>query len=289
MFERGCLYIDQSLSKPVRKKFEDVLNIKANTSIRDVVTLFFTKKEVYGKRYLPIPKIIKNTIVSFSKYSQQGGNTFGCIDEDRRRKILTYELNDHTTQKKLVVKVAKEETMSNAYGIEAEIYESLHDHCDLKKCGDVVEFIGNGKVDGGKIEINTNQITPQPPWAEVLNGNNYLVLENTVDYVDFSAFIKSKYNKNHSLCIQVFNKIMKVIKKKNTSYGFFHGDLHSSNVKVRVGESSSSVCISVKLFDFDYSAIIPSNGSKNIISPNILKYNLTDNKDQKIFTQAPPI
>jgi hypothetical protein len=283
VFERGCWYIDQSLSKPVRKKFEDVLNIKANTSIRDVVTLFFTKKEVYGKRYLPIPKIIKNTIVSFSKYSQKGGNTFGCMNEDLRRKILTYELNVHETQKKLVVKVAKEKTMSLAYGIEAEIYKSLHKHCDLKKCGDVVEFIGNGTVDGGKIKINNTDITPQPPWAEVLNGKNYLVLENTVDYVDFSAFIKS--NKKHSLCIQVFNKIMRVIKEKNTSYGFFHGDLHSSNVKVRVGECSSSVCISVKLFDFDYSAIIPNGSKNNIISPNILKYNLTDNKNQKIFIE----
>jgi hypothetical protein len=307
IFDRGCMYMDENMSQPVNKHFYEVLKCK---NIKDVVDVFFTKEEIRNKPNLRLPKLLK-TLKSYK--GQRGGNngTVKYLSSDERRNVLTYEYkdeNDPVNEKRsFVIKIAKDDHYSCAYKDESKIYEIL---CKwngikcIKTHNDVIRYYGSGEVQkneqNGSIYISINQkdIILNNMKDELI-GKHYLVLENTdtQEFMDFSEYLKNNNNDN---CVIVFNKIMQTIKKKKDDYGFFHGDLHADNVKVKAIEQNNDDSysfnnvnnvnnaiqeehIKIKLFDFDFSGFLPTDGGLGKISRNILIYKLTHDNN-KLFT-----
>ena len=60
IFDRGCMYKDETMSQPVVTPFNEVLKMKATTNIKDIVNLFFTQKEIRKRSKLRYPKLLKN-------------------------------------------------------------------------------------------------------------------------------------------------------------------------------------------------------------------------------------
>jgi hypothetical protein len=285
IFDRGCMYKDETMSQPVVTPFNEVLKMKATTNIKDIVNLFFTQKEIRKRSKLRYPKLLKN----FKSYvGHRGGNNGSVryLSSDERRNVLTYEYNEigKTEQPSYVIKIAKNDHYSCAYKDESRIYENLcnwdTDLCHVSD-DDVITYYGSGEVEkdlDGAIFINIqkNKIILNNVRDELI-GKHYLVLENTnkQDFMDFSEYIKNNNNIN---CIIVFDKIIQTIKQKKKQYGFFHGDLHADNVKVDNKKN-------IKLFDFDFSGIINPEKSKSIISRNILIYNLKK-QENKLFLDS---
>ena len=307
IFDRGCMYMDEKMSQPVNKRFNEVLKY---TNIKDVVDVFFTKEQILRNNpNLRLPKLLK-TLRSYEGQRQRGGNsgTVKYLSSDERRNVLTYEYKEQIEQKSFVIKIAKDDHYSCAYKDESKIYEILcmwngMECTNIKKHNDVIRYYGSGEVqkneqNGIYISINQKDIILNNMKDELI-GKHYLVLENTdtQEFVDFSEYLKTNNNEN---CVIVFNKIMQTIKKKKDYYGFFHGDLHADNVKVKAIEQNNDDSysfnnvnnaiqeehIEIKLFDFDFSGFLPTDGGgggSGKISRNILIYKLTHDNN-KLFT-----
>ena len=300
IFDRGCLFLDGSTTHPVIKPFQEVLKIHPSTNIADIIHLFFTKKQIRKKGDLPYPKIIKN-----AKSYQRGGE--GGLSplsiSNSRRNIYEYKLSNPKSS--YIVKLAKHNIYSCAYKDEAEIYKKMcnvNNRCDSSN-GDVVKYIDSGIVSSNennytiKINIDNKDNNISLPVNPEIKDMQYLVLENTdkLFFVDFKEYIDQNRSTQTNI-FKVFNEIMRVIKKYNNEFGFFHGDLHTSNVKVKV-DNGNSLNIKVKLFDFDFAGILNPVKSeeptpeKAIISSNIMAYKLTDSKNsnserQEIFKET---
>ena len=281
IFDRGCLFLNGSTTHPIIKPFQEVLKIHPSTNIADIIHLFFTKKQIRKKGDLPYPKIIKN-----AKSYQRGGENLSRLNiSNSRRNIYEYELSDQNSS--YIVKLAKHKIYSCAYKDEAEIYKKLctaNNRCDSSD-GDVVKYIESGVVSSNEnnytIKINDKNISL--PANPEIKDMQYLVLENTdkLDFVDFQKYIQAN-EKNLTNIFKVFNEIMRVIKEYNDAFGFFHGDLHTSNVKVKQDKENGN--IKVKLFDFDFAGLLtPQPPQAAIISSNIMAYKLTDSKGENIF------
>ena len=274
IYDRGCIYIDKTMKYPIIKSYNAVFKISNNVNVKDILNLFYTDKELRKKSVLPRPKIIKN----YNTYLQSGGNSFShLVASDPRRYVLT------NTDNSYVIKIARHKDYTCAYEDEAKIYNELGNNKD-----DVVQMYGSGKITNNtinneKIVINENDFQRLKLQEDEIVNSQYIILENTKDYTDFYDYINDlNYDKKNTIIqvLKVFYKIMETIKKYNNDYGFFHGDLHGHNVKVKV-ESPDN--IKVKLFDFDFAGII--NEKKSIISRNITIYNLKKDT-QPIFSCA---
>lgn len=271
IYDRGCLYKDKTMKYPTIKSYNTVFKISDNVNVKDILNLFYTDKELRKKSVLPRPKIIRN----YKTYQQSGGNRFRhLVASDPRRYVLT------NTDNSYVIKIARHKDYTCAYEDEAKIYDKLGNK------DDIVKKYGSGKIESNlELTINDRKITIQKEELQLTNiieNAQYIILENTMNYgyVDFYDYINNLDNdKNETIVkvFKVFHEIMKTIKKYNTNYGFFHGDLHGHNVKVLVNDSQE---IKVKLFDFDFSGII-KNQSDSTISRNITIYNLK--KDQNLI------
>jgi len=271
IYDRGCLYMDKTMKYPTIKSYSTVFKISDNVNVKDILNLFYTDKELRKRSVLQRPKIIKN----YKTYVQSGGNSFRhLVASDPRRYVLTNTANSY------VIKIARHKDYTCAYEDEAKIYTELQ----KKNTDDVVKMYGSGKIidntiNNEKIIINEQDFEQLQLKSDEIKNAQYIILENTTDYKDFYDYINdlnSDKNKNNTIIqvLKVFHKIMETIKKYNND-GFFHGDLHGHNVKVKVNDSE----INVKLFDFDFSGIINENNS--IISRNITIYNLK--KDQNLI------
>jgi hypothetical protein len=297
IFDRGCMYKDETMSQPVVKPFNEVLKMKATTNIKDIVNLFFTQKEIRKRSELRYPKLLKNVK---SYIGHRGGNEqvrYRYLSSDDRRNVLTYEYKHGNTNSSYVIKIAKTEHYSCAYKDESSIYKHFQtlsgadNGTDSDKGTDIIKYIKSGEVESIldddnrhiiSIDIHNKQIILNNVGNELI-GKHYLVLENTntQNFIDFSEYIKSNNNID---CVKVFNKIMQTIKHKKTAFGFFHGDLHADNVKVR--QNANNV-VDIKLFDFDFSGIISSDPKiPKIISRNMLNYNLKK-QDTVLFRVDP--
>lgn len=274
IYDRGCLYMDKTMKYPIIKSYNAVFKIGNNVNVKDILNLFYTDKELRKKSVLPRPKIIKN----YKTYVQSGGNNFKhLVASDPRRYVLINKANSY------VIKIARHKDYTCAYEDEAKIYD------ELGKKDDVVKMYGSGKItnntinitfDNENIVINENDFQQLNLQKDEIANAQYIILENTNDYKDFYDYINDLNNDKKNTIIQVlkvFHKIMETIKKYNNDLGFFHGDLHGHNVKVKGPDN-----IKVKLFDFDFSGII---NEKSIISRNITIYNLKNNT-QPIFSCA---
>lgn len=292
IFDRGCLFSDGSTTHPVIKPFQEVLKIHPSTNIADIIHLFFTKKQIRKKGDLPYPKIIKNA----KSYQRGGEGGLSPLNiSNSRRNIYDYKLSN--SESSYIVKLAKHKIYSCAYKDEADIYKTMcnaNNRC-ASSDGDVVKYIDSGIVSSNEnnytIKINDEIISLPEISNPEIQDMQYLVLENTdkLGFVDFKEYIEANEN-NRTNIFKVFNEIMCVIKKYNNEFGFFHGDLHTSNVKVKVDKGNGN--IKVKLFDFDFAGILNPLKSqepipeKAIISSNIMAYKLTDSKGENIFQKS---
>lgn len=84
----------------------------------------------------------------------------------------------------------------------------------------------------------------------------YLLLANTFNYCDFENYIEQLFSDHHlkktyflNRIQKTYNNISKVIEYANLNFGYFHGDLHCGNVKVKSDNE-------ILLFDFDFSGHI---------------------------------
>lgn len=262
IYDRGCLYMDKTMKYPIIKPYNAVFKIGDNVNVKDILNLFYTDKELRKRSVLPRPKIIKN----YKLYLQSGGNSFKhLVASDPRRYVLT------NTDNSYVIKIARHNDYTCAYEDEANIYEELGNDKN-----DVVKMYGSGKIsDNLKLRINDKETVirkEELQLNDIIENAQYIILENTKDYEDFYDYINNlnsdEITEITEKVLRVFHKIMETIKKYNNDFGFFHGDLHGHNVKVKVTNSE----IKVKLFDFDFAGIIkPPN---NTISRNITIYNL---------------
>lgn len=269
IYDRGCLYMDKTMKYPIIKPYNAVFKIGDNVNVKDILNLFYTDKELRKKSVLPRPKIIKN----YNTYLQSGGNNFKhLVASDPRRYVLT------NTDNSYVIKIARHKDYTCAYEDEAKIYNALGNNKN-----DVVKMYGSGKIsDNLKLTINNDETVIQKEELQlndIIENAQYIILENTKDYEDFHDYINNLNSDNITEKVQkvlkAFHKIMETIKKYNNNLGFFHGDLHGHNVKVKDDNSE----IKVKLFDFDFAGIIENNK----ISRNITIYNLK-NENNLIFS-----
>lgn len=283
IFDRGCLFLNGSTTHPIIKPFQEVLKIHPSTNIADIIHLFFTKKQIRKKGDLPYPKIIKNA-KSYQRGGEGGLPPLSISNSNSRRNIYEYELSN--PESSYIVKLAKHKIYSCAYEDEANIYKTMcyaNNRCDSSN-GDVVKYIGSGVVKNNTININGTDITLDGYKQDnpEIKDMQYLVLENTdrLGFVDFKEYIDQNRSTQTNI-FKVFNEIMRVIKKYNNEFGFFHGDLHTSNVKVK--EDNGNGNIKVKLFDFDFAGIL---NPTPVISSNIMAYKLTDSNNQEIFQRS---
>jgi hypothetical protein len=279
IYDRGCLYMDKTMKYPTVKPYNTVFKICDHVNVKDILNLFYTNKDLRNRSVvLRRPKIID----TYKTYVQSGGTNFKhVVKSDPRRYVLT------NNEESYVIKIARHEDYSCAYEDEAKIYDALGN--DKR---DVVRKYGSGKVnDVLKLSINNNETVihkDELKLNNIIENAQYIILENTIDYVDFYDYIDDFYDDRSDInsdktntiehVLKVFHKIMETIKYYNTNCGFFHGDLQGHNVKVKVNGQE----IKVKLFDFDFSGII-KNDTNNIISRNISLYNLKKEK-KSIFS-----
>lgn len=282
LFNKGCMYIDKTTKKPVPKSFHDVFTIKSNTNIEAILLLFYTESDLRKRKPLKIPRITRHSLRTVYG-GGDGAVNLNYIDTDWRRNVYKYK--DNNDQNQYIIKIAKNHDYSCAYEDEAMIYKSLGVR------NDIVKYFNKGL--GNQISINNNNdgdivvaIPPQDiPYAEC----SYIVLEYAKDYHDFYDFITDTCYRVTPMrdgirsCLVVFNEIMNTIHKYNQSHGFFHGDLHGRNVKVKKEYES----VKVKLFDFDFSGIVKlsDNSVSNYISSNMMIYNLKLN-DKPLFKES---
>lgn len=102
-----------------------------------------------------------------------------------------------------------------------------------------------------KLPISEKIVIPNMPEKSV-----YLLLANTFNYCDFENYIKQLFSDHHVKKTYFLNRVQntyknisKVIEFANIHFGYFHGDLHCGNVKVKSDND-------ILLFDFDFSGHI---------------------------------
>lgn len=102
-----------------------------------------------------------------------------------------------------------------------------------------------------KLPISEKIVIPNMPEKSV-----YLLLANTFNYCDFENYIKQLFSDHHvkkpyflNRVQNTYKNISKVIEFANIHFGYFHGDLHCGNVKVKSDND-------ILLFDFDFSGHI---------------------------------
>jgi len=274
-FNRGYLYKDNIKSEGTKKNFpripkkiKDILRYQ-----QSVLTLFYPKSYIYGST-VPIQPIL---VADVSKLPMKGGDEQideqidEIISEDYRRDVYAITIDDlkykaEYNYGKLVIKIGKTTSNSNAYSDEANIYE------ELIGVDNIVKYYTSGRLRTKTDTIQYRQYSIKLP--KVFDENSfYIILENTYDYNDFGDYL-NKNDGSYPTCHKAFNAITKILKKLNTSNGFFHGDLHTSNVKINDNQD-------VKFFDFDFSGII--NSRERIISKNFLHYQLESIEGSPMF------
>lgn len=221
------------------------------------------------------------------------------ISSDFRRDVISVivpELSGSTQFNKgrFILKIARDDgqTYSQAYEDEAMIYK----HFNSKQTKCIVKYFGSGTLTPEKKTDNTYNIDIEGTSEKILLPNPadnryhnkfFILLENTFDYVDYKDFIDALRVERIDLPFLLPKSIVNitnVLHRFNNNCGFFHGDLHSENVKLKSEENSDK--IEVKLFDFDFSAFIGPNNPP--ISRNLGMYELKFASEDIFATEAQP-
>lgn len=299
LWDRGYYEINDKRNKLEKKKYSDVFSEKkgvpnsyATNTIDDVpfklsvLYLFYPLNDILeSSNSLPKPIIVNDT------HQQEGGSddaSFRIIDSDPRRIIISViipGLQDDIEFNKgrFILKIARTQGYSDAYADEANIYNNLTEltKSDQTNNNNIVKFFGSGKMIK-KDPISTNRgytiNLKDLSYIDETNNYTYLLLENTYEYKDFEIYIKELLEENEqtSPIATIFNSIktiMKTLGTFNNNYNFFHGDFHAGNIKVKEG----SPILHVKLFDFDFSAIL--DGNKQYITKNVKLYGIQYNNE----------
>lgn len=302
LWDRGYYEINDKRNKLEKKKYSDVFSEKEgvpNSYADDVLFklsvlyLFYPLNDILeSSKSLPKPIIVNDT---HQQKGQEGGSdaSFRIIDSDPRRIIISViipGLQDEPNFNKgrFILKIARTKGYSDAYADEANIYNNLTEltKSDQTNNNNIVKFFGSGKMIKknpisiiSNYPINLNELS----YIDEKNNYTYLLLENTYEYKDFEIYIKELLEENTSSPIAtIFNSIktiMNTLQTFNKNYNFFHGDFHAGNIKVKEGSSPN---LHVKLFDFDFSAIL--DGDKPYITKNVKLYGLQYN-NEPIFNE----
>lgn len=279
LWEKGVYYKNNVYSKLEYRSYDIFLkNIHSLTEREklNILLLFYPLQAIFSNKKLPKPIILEN------KQQYRGGNNnIRYLSTDYRRHVLTVIIpklfdSEIYNNGRFILKIAMNDYYSSAYEDESKIYQFL----DSKQNNQIVKYFGSGYLTTNEInipstssEIDLNDL----PNIDTYKNKFYLLLEDTYEYMDYRDFLNEldvNSTDTTALVSKSLLKILKQIHHLNKEYGFFHGDLHAGNVKVQNHQNNN---INVKLFDFDFSAIV---GNRTIISKNLKLYNLQfENKE----------
>ena len=284
LWEKGVYYKNNVYSKLESRPYDIFLkNIPSLTEREklNILLLFYPLQAIFSNKKLPKPIILEK------KQQYRGGNNnIRYLSTDFRRHVLAVIIPELFDSEKynngrFILKLAMNDYYSSAYEDESKIYQFL----DSKQNNQIVKYFGSGYLTTNEInipstssEIDLNDL----PNIDTYKNKFYLLLEDTYEYMDYRDFLNELDVNNTKYTTEVVSKsllkILKQIHHLNKEYGFFHGDLHAGNIKVQ----NQNNIINVKLFDFDFSAIV--GNKRKIISKNLQLYNLQfENKE--VFTE----
>lgn len=285
LWEKGVYYKRNVYSKLESRPYDIFLkNIPSITEREklNMLLLFYPLQAIFSNKRLPKPIILEKT-----QQYRGGNNNIRYLSTDFRRHVLAViipELFDSEKHNngRFILKIAMNDYYSSAYEDESKIYQFLDSKLNNQN---IVKYFGSGYLTTNEIgipstsfEIDLNDL----PKIETYKNKFYLLLENTYEYMDYRDFLNELDVNNTKDTTELVSKsllkIIKQIQNLNQEFGFFHGDLHAGNVKVQ----NQNNIINVKLFDFDFSAIV--GNKRKIISKNLQLYNLQfENKE--VFTE----
>lgn len=301
VWDKGC-YVTDTQMRLINMQYHGVFGAfqsKHNNSSSDndfmlklaILFIFFPVEALRSNKILPKP------IITHVSNTQKGGDTFRYVSSDPRRAVISVlypklQNNKHLNYGRFVLKIANNQGYSDAYRDEADIYKFFRTNNESQ---DIVKYYNSGIIGTDPIKVdhvNELEITALPK-LDLFTNKFFILLEDTYEYMDYQDFVseellESKYDPSRSVSIQsALSIITNKIKIYNDKYGFVHGDLHSGNVKIKRTSLNS---FDVKLFDFDFSAILKP--TSKIIARNLRLYNLKFN-DEIIFDlsnpQLPPL
>lgn len=229
--------------------------------------------------------IKKTNIVEFSPIlvkQYYGGVSGGApynptvVSDDYRRTILSVtQMNPSSEDTHYILKMTSNDYYIESYKHEAKIYEFLNKEELVKP--HIVRYYGSGDYEydykNSNLQLKGELFTlSSEQWNAVIvntvdldmEKGFYILLENTLGYRDYEDFVQL----NHASLNNSFKNIYSALDTLKSKADFFHGDFHRQNVKI-------NYAYVVKLFDFDFSCIIPSGVEKpKYISQNIEQYRL---------------
>jgi hypothetical protein len=274
---------------------------ESDTGIKiSILRLFFNLSDLKTNIGEFSPILVKH----IKKGSVGGAYTHGpdVVSDDYRRTILSvavtelnpnYDEDNMFTDTHFILKMTSNRDYEEAYIDEVKIYKELQEN-NLVEPRNIVKYYGSGEYHytfsglniGEKITISTEQWNTVMQQTVGINTQGfYILLENTLGYYDYEDYVKLKSKDVDDIDLsESFNNIYSALYTVYSDANFFHGDFHNRNVKINKD-------LHVKLFDFDFSCIIPFGEKERIISQNILVYDLIYppvNKENPIFPDHVP-